>query len=337
VGPGPAQVRALAGGVSNAVLAVETPGGAFVLKQSRPRLRTRDAWFSDIDRVWREVEVMKALAPRLPPGVVPAVLFEDRDNHVFAMAHAPAGARVWKEMLLAGEADPARAREAGRILGTIHDATARAPELTEPFADRTVFVQLRVDPYYRRVQERLPDVAALVAPWIDDLLTRSDGLCHGDFSPKNLLAHAGGFTLVDYETAHRGDPAMDLGFFHSHLVLKAVRHAGRHEVYFDLTRAFWQGYHQAAPSSPPDLEARGIGHLAVCLLARIDGTSPVDYLPEEDRRQAVRRLGRRLLGERPRRWGAVLEIAGSLLAGLCQEQDGPATSVPSSFTGGRPS
>ncbi|MGH7225603.1 MAG: phosphotransferase, partial [Gemmataceae bacterium] len=61
------RIELLGGGVSNAVLRVETANCRFVLKQSRPRLRTRDAWFSDLDRVYREQEVMQALAPFLPP------------------------------------------------------------------------------------------------------------------------------------------------------------------------------------------------------------------------------------------------------------------------------
>jgi 5-methylthioribose kinase len=314
LGPGPARVEALSGGVSNAVLRVETSEGRFVLKQSRPQLRTRDAWFSDLDRVWREMEVMQALGPLLPPGVVPEVLFCDRENFVFAMSHAPEPADVWKAQLLAGEVNLAFGEQVGRVLGLLHETTHDRPALTEPFADRTVFGQLRVDPYYRRVQERLPDVAAAVAPLIDDLLSRTDGLCHGDYSPKNILTHAGGFTLVDYETAHRGDPAMDLGFFLSHLILKAVRRAHEYGRYFDLTRAFWKGYRAAGPfTASADLQARGIGHLAVCLLARIDGTSPVDYLPEEDRRQAVRTLGRALLSERPGRWEDVLARAEPIL------------------------
>src|ERR671935_3050439 len=102
IGPGPARVEALGWGVSNIVLRIETPQETFVLKQSRPRLRTRDAWFSDLDRVYREQEVMEALYPLLPEPTVPRVLFSDRANYLFAMAHAPAGSRVWKETLLAG-------------------------------------------------------------------------------------------------------------------------------------------------------------------------------------------------------------------------------------------
>jgi 5-methylthioribose kinase len=310
IGPGPARAESLGGGVSNAVLRIETPEGRFVLKQSRPQLRTRDAWFSDIERVWREMEVMQALAPRLPPGVVPEVLFCDRDNFVFAMSHAPLESAVWKQQLLAGEVDLSRGEQTGRVLGLIHETTARDPALVQGFADRQVFIQLRIDPFYHRIQQRLPDVADAVAPLVEELLTRSDALCHGDYSPKNILTYAGGFTLVDYETAHLGDPTMDLGFFLSHLMLKAVKHWPRRQEYFDLTRGVWRGYRQAVTfAAVEELERRGIGHCAVCLLARIDGTSPVDYLSEDEKRDQARSLGRRLLREHPQRWEEVLSLA----------------------------
>jgi 5-methylthioribose kinase len=314
VGSGPVEVEPLTGGVSNIVLRVRTSDRLFVLKQSRPRLRTRDPWFSDLDRVWREMEVMQALGPHLPAGVVPEVLFADRPNFVFAMSHAPLEAVVWKAQLLAGEVDLGRGEQAGRVLGRLHDITVRNRSLVEPFADRTVFVQLRVDPFYSRIQERLPDVAPAVQLLAGELLQRRDALCHGDYSPKNMLMHARGFTLVDYETAHWGDPAMDLGFFLSHLMLKAIKRWPDHRRYFDLTRSFWRGYRAEATCLPPQgLERRGIGHFAVCLLARVDGTSPVDYLPEEDRRAAVRRLGRAVLAGRPSAWEDVLMLADDIL------------------------
>jgi 5-methylthioribose kinase len=310
VGPGPASVEVLGGGVSNLVLRVRTPGQCFVLKQSCPQLRTRDAWFSDLERIYREQEVMEVLAPLLPPPTVPQVLFRDRDSYVFAMSHAPLPALVWKAQLLAGQVDLAIGERCGRILGLMHEEMARRPEVLARFAEQRVFLQLRVDPFYRRIQERRPEVAAAVAPLIEQLHELKQSLCHGDYSPKNILTHDQGFTLVDYETAHRGDPAMDLGFFLSHLLLKAFHRASEGERYLQLTRVFWHGYGSVVAFRPvAELEQRGSAHMGVCLLARIDGTSPIDYLPQEEKREAVRCLGRQMLWQRPARWDEVLLLA----------------------------
>jgi aminoglycoside phosphotransferase (APT) family kinase protein len=314
---GPVCVEMLSGGVSNIVLRIQTADRQMVLKQSRPQLRTRDAWFSDLDRVYREQEVMQMLHPLLPPLIVPEVLFVDRPNYVFVMSHAPAASRVWKESLLAGEIDLTLGERVGAILGLIHENTALDPRLVEPFRDHTVYVQLRVDPFYRRVQERRPEVAEAITPITERMLTVKEALCHGDYTPKNILAHDQGFTLVDYETAHYGDPTMDLGLCLAHLILKAFRLPAGRTGYFQLTRAFWRGYNQSVELAPKERwQAHGIEHFAVCALARIDGTSTVDYLPEEPKREAVRRLCRRVLWDGPTLWEDVLDMANTELAPL---------------------
>jgi 5-methylthioribose kinase len=293
-----------------------------VLKQSRPQLRTRDAWFSDLDRVHREQEVMQALHPLLPALTVPEVVFVDRPNYVLVMSHAPKESRVWKETLLAGGIDMTLGERVGTVLGLIHEHTAADPRLVEPFRDRAVYVQLRVDPFYRRVQERWPEVAEAIAPIIERMLTVKEALCHGDYTPKNILVHDCGFTLVDYETAHFGDPTMDLGLCLAHLMLKAVRRPAQRRGYFDLTRAFWRGYNESVELAPREQwQAHGIEHFAVCALARIDGTSPVEYLPEEPKREAVRRLARRILFDGPTLWDDVLNMADIELERLEREVD----------------
>jgi 5-methylthioribose kinase len=314
---GPGQVTPLGGGVSNIVLRIETPERAFVLKQSRPQLRTRDAWFSDLDRVYREQEVMQLLHPLLPPTTVPEVLFVDRPNFVFVMSHAPEAARVWKESLLSGKIDLTLGERVGTVLGFMHEHTALDHRMVEPFRDHTAYVQLRVDPFYRRVQERRPEVAAAIAPILDRMLTVKEALCHGDYTPKNILVHTRGFTLVDYETAHFGDPTMDLGLCLAHLILKAFHRPAGRPGYLQLTRSFWRGYNQSIKWAPKhEWQAHGIQHFAVCLLARIDGTSPVDYLPEEPKREAVRRLSRHILWDGPTLWEDVLDMVNAELAPL---------------------
>lgn len=300
-----ARAEVLAGGVSNQVLRVDTGTELIVLKQSRPQLRTRDAWFSDLERIYREQEVMEALVPALP-GVVPRVHFVDRPNFIYAMSHAPLEAQPWKSQLLAGAIDLTLGAEAGRVLALIHEASASDAGRFCSFADHHVYVQLRVEPFYVRIQERRPEVAAAVGAIIDEMLTRQEALCHGDYTPKNMLVAGGRFTLVDYETAHFGDPTMDLGLFLAHLTLKARRLPQCRSDHTALMRSFWQAYCSGVRFQPPDeLERRGVQHLGVCLLARIDGTSPVDYLPETAQRDSIRCLGRAILNGELRRWDDV--------------------------------
>ncbi len=299
---GIAHAEALGGGVSNQVLRITHAGGCFVLKQSRPQLRTRDAWFSDLDRIYREQEVMQALRPHLP-GVVPEVLHVDRPNYVYAMSHAPLEAEVWKAQLLAGQIDLEMGAKVGRVLGRIHQISAEHAQQFAAFRDHNVYVQLRVDPFYRRVQERRPEVAHAIEPIVHDMLSIKEALCHGDYTPKNMLVHAGDFTLVDYETAHFGDPTMDLGLLLAHLTLKAVHASERSGEHAALMRAFWRGYCQEVTFRPhADLEQRGLKHYGVCLLARVDGTSPVDYLTEESKRETIRRIGRAILLDGVDQW-----------------------------------
>jgi 5-methylthioribose kinase len=305
----PIRVVELTDGVSNAVLCVETENGKFVLKQSRPQLRTRDPWFSDISRIWRERDAMILLKPLLAAGTVPEVLWSDEENYAFAMSHAPEPFRNWRSVLLSGEVNLRLGERAGRLLGTIHEQTAQRLDALMPFSDRTVFEQLRVDPFYVRVQQRCPDMNNLIAPLVERCQTVRLGLCHGDFSPKNLLLHANGFTLVDYETCHFGDVTFDLGFFLSHLILKSVYVSRSRDAVHDLTRAFWTGYSNIVTLAPlSDLMVAGIGHLGGCLLARVDGTSPAPYLTDETQRDTVRRVARRILRDRPTEWERVLEM-----------------------------
>jgi 5-methylthioribose kinase len=104
---------------------------------------------------------------------------------------------------------------------------------------------------------------------------------------------------------------MDIGLFLCHLLLKAIKFASRQDQYLDLTNAFWRGYKRNATFRPfPELQQQGIEHLGVCLLARVDGTSPVEYL-DEDQRTTARKLGCQILQESPTIWDDVQQLLRS--------------------------
>ena len=315
------QIETLAGGVSNVVLLI-TPqrGDQFVLKQSRSQLRTQVDWFSQLERVFREAEAQRALAAALPPGVVPEVLFEDRENFCYGMTAIRRDHAVWKRQLLARQVDPFVFLRAGELLADIHAGTFERPELLADPDDTTVFFELRVDPFYRWIARVHPEIEPAVQTMIDTMSQHKSCLVHADFSPKNLLVHADGLSLVDYETVHYGDPAFDLGFFFSHLWLKAVAvPTVRSEIIAGITAA-WQTYQREVrvksaglAAELAELSIRAVPHLAGCLLARVDGKSPVDYLHREADCDWVRRLTREWLPHPPDNFDAAFERLGEKL------------------------
>jgi 5-methylthioribose kinase len=220
---------------------------------------------------------------------------------------------VWKQRLLEGTAQPAIAEFLGGSLAALHRDTAHRPELLSQFGDREVFVQLRVDPFYRRVAAACPEVQPAIDRMIADMFARQVCLVHADFSPKNVLIAGERIVLVDFETGHYGDPAFDLGFFLSHLLLKCVLHQRRFADFAGLTTAFWRGYSAGLRDSPPGRElspesliGRTIPHLAGCMWARIDGTSRIDYLPRLQDQETVRGFCRSLFFDPPSDWPTAL-------------------------------
>lgn len=318
------RVETLTGGVSNRVLRVwrlDAPGEDFVVKQARGQLATPDAWYCTVERIWREVDVLRTCAALAPPGWVPRILLEDRDNYLFAMTAAPREHAVWKRELLAGRVDPAIAASCGQLLARLHAGTWQDAAVAERLGDRAIFDELRLDPYYRATAREQPDAKAALDRLIESVMDHPRCLTHADFSPKNLLVFDGGLMLVDYETGHFGDPAFDLGFFLSHLVLKAFERAGECERYFDLTERFWDAYREVmAPrvdaGELTELEARAALNFAGCAWARLDGKSKIDYLGDACRRDAVRGLCRGVLAEQPATWTEVLDHCRAALRRL---------------------
>jgi len=295
--PGPdATAERLGGGVSNRVVRVSGER-SFVLKQPLPNLAVEDDWPADVSRVHNEAAAARAYADvvataGLDDVRVPAVLDENRADHVVVFDCAPDDTAMWKDQLLAGRVDPAVARSLGRLLGTAHRHTAGDGALRATFADETPFDQLRVDPYHRTVAERHPELADAIHEEADRVTGVDRTLVHGDFSPKNVLVGEA-LWLLDFEVAHWGDPAFDTAFVLNHLHIKAVHLPERREALLDAVDAFWDAYGSA---SGWDVERTTVRELAVLMLARVDGKSPVGYTDGETE-ETLRTVASRALRE----------------------------------------
>jgi aminoglycoside phosphotransferase (APT) family kinase protein len=316
-------VTVLSGGVSNRTVLVEREfGEAWVVKQALAKLRVKVDWFSSPERIHREADGLRWLTEFAPPGSITPLAFEDHDHHLLGMAAVPQPHENWKTMLLRGELDPDHIRQFATLIGRVHrESNRRLDEMHPVFGDRTFFEPLRVEPYYRYTASQVPESDAFYAALIDDTYARQDTIVHGDFSPKNVLIHDGRLILLDHEVIHLGDPGFDLGFGMTHLLSKAHHLSARREDFREATLAFWETYWQTVNKEGSawtvGLEARAVRHTLGCLLARVRGRSPLEYLDDVARaRQA--RVVNAIMSQPP---GTVAELAAAFVAGI-EEQHG---------------
>ena len=304
--PAGARIEFLTGGVSSSVIRVSGDGDCFVIKQALPQLRAREAWFSRPERSGIEARCAAVLAGLVPGSVLP-VLRVVPDAHAFTMACAPPGSDTWKAALMRGDVQAEVARAAGELLGRIHARSAAQPELATAFADRSFFIELRVEPYLSHAAMRHPDLAEELASLAERLLDPGVCLVHGDFSPKNLLVTpAGGLLLLDHEVAHWGQPAFDVAFVLAHLCLKAIHF--RRVAYVEAAAGLLAAYRETSTVADAAAGALGARTLAGLMLARVDGKSRVEYLTEGDE-GTVRTLATGLLRDRVTDIDAVLDAA----------------------------
>lgn len=294
-------IRNLEGGVSNrTVLVQRSDGSGMVLKQALETLRVQDPWHCDPARVHREAAALRVLQEIAPPGTVPPFLFEDMDLHILGMGAVREPSASLKDLLLAGNCDPALMSALGHLLADIHVLSSeRIGELTV-FEDRSYFLHLRLEPYYETTAHRLDWASDFLTGLIIDTKKYQQALVHGDFSPKNVLIVNDKPVLLDYEVAHLGDPAFDGGFFLTHLLAKAIHLPAAGDRLLQGYRVFAGAWLQGCGNRfGDDLETRCVAHHLGCLLARCVGRSPLEYLGDISK-QTILQGVRRCLDSPPR-------------------------------------
>ena len=312
------EVTPLGGGVSNEVFHVAWADDAVVVKQPLANLAVEDDWPADVGRVHNEAAAARVYrrvvdAYEVRDIIVPAVRFEDRDEHLIAIDAAPLSAGMWKTDLLAGKVDETVGEVVGSFLGAAHEFAATQSDVREGFSNYTPFEQLRLDPYHATVAERHPDVAPAIDAEIERIRDARSTLVHGDYSPKNVLIEGGDnrrVWLLDFEVAHWGDPAFDVAFMLNHLFIKSVYNADRNERYVSTARAFWDAYGDVT-AVDAGFEANVVAELGVLALARVDGKSPVEYVTAETTKDRLRTVAKTVLTTDAATLDSVVEILRS--------------------------
>lgn len=284
-------VTVLAGGVSNRTVLVERESGeAWVVKQALAKLRVQVDWFSSPERVHREAAGLRWLEQIAPPGSTTPLVFEDHEHHLIGMMAVPQPHENWKSMLLAGRLDLDHVEQFARLLGTVHRrSNERLTELIPTFGDRGFFESLRLEPYYVYTASQVPAAAPFIDALVAETRSHADTVVHGDYSPKNVLVHQGRLVLLDHEVIHIGDPGFDLGFSMTHLLSKSHHVRTLRAAFRDAADAYWHVYAETVgnPAWAENLEPRAVRHTLGCMLARVRGRSPLEYMSAKERtRQA---------------------------------------------------
>ena len=289
----PVTIEALGGGVSNRTLLVRRQRGrSWVVKQALEKLRVEVDWFSDPARSEREARGMIQLAKLAPPGAITPLIFHDAEHHVLAMEAVPEPHENWKTLLLEGKLNEDHVDQFAILLGRIHSGNGVSHEdLKTEFRDRTYFRSLRLEPYYAYAAEQVEAARTFLTRLVDETWGRREALVHGDYSPKNVLVHSGRLVLIDHEVIHFGDPAFDLGFSMTHFLSKAHHLPGHRDAFATIARRYWRVYLEALGDVPwrRDIEERAVRQTLGCLLARVAGRSPLEYMSgaERERQRAV--------------------------------------------------
>lgn len=277
----------LAGGVSNRTVLVQfCDGSGWVVKQALEKLRVAVDWFSEPERIHREALGMKYLCLLAPAGSITPLIFEDEQNYILAMAAVPEPHVNWKNLLLQERVLKDDLRQFADLLAAIHGrAWQQRSELQPVFDDSRYFESLRLEPYYAFAAEQVPAAADFLGELIFQTREQKLTLVHGDYSPKNILKYQEQLILLDHEVIHWGDPAFDIGFSLTHLLSKAHHFPERRAEFAQAANFYWQRYRERLGEMPwqDELEPRAVRHTMACLLARVAGRSPLEYLTAAQR------------------------------------------------------
>jgi aminoglycoside phosphotransferase (APT) family kinase protein len=290
----------LTGGVSSDVFRLQTPSGPVCVKRALSTLRVAAVWEASVERSHYEVEWLRTARPLLGDAV-PEVLFEDRQANLLVMNfYEPATHRVWKSDLAAGRIEPAFAGQVGAMLARVHSGTAGRADIAARFRNTDLFEDLRLAPYLRHSANAHPELAERLLALADRTAATRRALVHGDVSPKNILCGPAGPVFLDAECAWFGDPAFDLAFCSTHLLLKCVWKPAHADGYLASFESLHQAYFAGVDWEPAaSLESRAAELTAAILLARVDGKSPVEYLQTDADRGFVRATARELITGTP--------------------------------------
>jgi 5-methylthioribose kinase len=224
----------LPGGRLNLVWRVPATPAAVIVKHAPPYVASAPDIPLDPQRLLLESRCLEALGPG---GILsevgsaaarpPRLLDIDRDRHVLVMEDVGSHEELGAWLRSANDARSV-ADELGRFVGRLHAVSRRHPGLAHDF-DNMAVQRTRHEVQYRAVRDFAEraglENAAEIGVRCVELGERFQrpGVCliMGDLWPPSVLVAGEDVRVIDWELAHFGNPAQDLGHLAAHLWMQA--------------------------------------------------------------------------------------------------------------------
>ena len=284
------------GGVSCPVALIETPHRTLLIKQGRARLAVKEEWLADPARTNLEGKGA-AFYHKYLPDIQPDVVINDEENHIFVREAIPPGCHMWKADLMDGILDFKVAERTMETMATVHNKSAKDPDVPIVFSNYNNIYELRVSPYIQFVAKKYPQLSAASDEVSDLIMNHHQVLVHGDYSPKNIIVTPDRqVCVVDSEPVHCGNAICDISNFTTHIVLKSARFSQYSEAFLNMLTDMTDLYFSMIDfDDPRKVEANCMKALGMTVLARIDGKSPAEYITDEKTKQLVRDMSFKLI------------------------------------------
>jgi Phosphotransferase enzyme family len=266
----------LSGGILNVVWRVPGSPRGVIVKHAPPHVAAKPEIPLDPGRLAFEARALEALGPRgrlaeVASGVVraPRLLDFDAERSVLVMEDLGPLPHLgdWLGRTTRPGAPAERGETLGRFVASLHAASRGDAELAAAFDNRAV-QRTRDEVQYRAIERLLREAGRADAPELGRRAVelgasfQEPGRCliMGDLWPPSVLVAGDGLRVIDWELAHYGNPAQDVGHLAAHLWMHAHRAAdpaGAERARLALD-AFLRGYVAALGSRRDAVLAHGV-------------------------------------------------------------------------------
>jgi len=184
------------------------------LRQTRDHLKSSPQRKLDPNRIQFEARIHNLLNG-IMKGVVPEVLYLDKENNVAVLSDVKTGCPLLVTELLRGRPHPETGTYFGKVLAEFHSKTLGISNakvhgsLKKNIAAVNFHLGMRMDPALKM----FPDLAEKL---LLDSSRVKKCLVLGDLTSKNIFVEGKKIRFLDLERAFVGDPAFDLGYLFAH-------------------------------------------------------------------------------------------------------------------------